>query len=38
LFRLELLDVIRVQSLGAARYDPPAAHDERLNDARVVAR
>jgi hypothetical protein len=33
----ELLDLVRAQSLSAAGYDPPAARDERLDDACVVA-
>jgi hypothetical protein len=35
---LELLDVVGAQSLSAARYDAPAPHDERLDDAWVVTR
>jgi hypothetical protein len=33
----ELLDLIPAQSLSATRYDPPAARDERLDDACGVA-
>jgi hypothetical protein len=34
----KLLDLIRTQSFGATGYDPPTAHHERLDDARVAAR
>ena len=30
--------MVRAQSFSATIYDPPATHDERLDDAWVVAR